>query len=280
MSEEKQIQTVKTPMQIKDGELVFRDSKDLVDYATYWCQSGLVPSHFNTPAKLLYVWAAGNELGIGKWQATQQMFCINGKVGLSGSLMLGLIAKKTGGNVNTYFDGKPYEDDYTAVVESDRGKGVRKTTFSVLMAKTAGIWKSNTWAKYPDDMLLWRAVSRHARLYYSDILCGMYTDDELREIPSEPEPQDKPRSSVLFEQEVEEMPPAKPDIPDSPAIREAELAEVESFSQPVPEEPRECRYLCNNCSNEFDTPSGKKNKLCPSCLSANILDRQNKGEAA
>ena len=39
-----------------------------------------------------------------------------------------------------------------------------------------------------------------------------------------------------------------------------------------PDGPQEFRYVCNDCSEEFDTP--KANKLCPKCLTDKITDRR------
>jgi hypothetical protein len=38
----------------------------------------------------------------------------------------------------------------------------------------------------------------------------------------------------------------------------------------APDEPKECRFICNACSNEFDK---LKNNNCPQCLSNDIIDR-------
>ena len=38
----------------------------------------------------------------------------------------------------------------------------------------------------------------------------------------------------------------------------------------APDEPTECRFICNACSSEFDK---LKNNNCPQCLSNDIIDR-------
>lgn len=270
--EQKQI--VKAPLNLKNDSLILPDIESMWRAAELVSKSGLVPKHFSLPQQILTVWMAGAEIGLSRWQSLQNMHVVNGKVGISGACMLGLIMSSgKGQKIKTYFEGKPYDDDFTAIIESERGGAFNKTSFSVGMAKKAGIWGRNTWASYPDDMLLWKAVARHARLYYSDVICGMNMVEELRDyVDTEAVEPEQPKSVALFSNSI-----------DDSAAREAELAEVDSFSQPVTEEPRvdeapaepkECRYICKTCDREFDTPKGKTKNLCAFCLSADIIDRQ------
>lgn len=55
-------------------------------------------------------------------------------------------------------------------------------------------------------------------------------------------------------------------------VQEPEAKAEVAAEKPVVEQPKEYRYLCNNCSEEFDEPRGR-NKLCPKCLSNDYVDR-------
>jgi hypothetical protein len=51
------------------------------------------------------------------------------------------------------------------------------------MATRAGLVKPNSnWVKVPEDMLVSRCSARLARIKYPDLLFGLYTPEEVREI--------------------------------------------------------------------------------------------------
>ena len=61
---------------------------------------------------------------------------------------------------------------------------------------------------------------------------------------------------------------------DSQPDTEAEATAAEKFGKENEIVP--CRFLCNDCGNEYDT--FKKIDQCPKCLKKNVLDRQNPAE--
>jgi hypothetical protein len=79
-------------------------------------------------------------------------------------------------------------DKRTAVVISTRkGSEPLETRFSVADAKLAGLWgKSGPWSQYPERMLLFRARGFNLRDNFGDVLKGLRTHEELRDIPREP----------------------------------------------------------------------------------------------
>lgn len=196
MEEQNEIVKVENPMQVVQGSLQLSTIDDLWRTAKMFVQSGLCPQTLNTPAKVVVCLQAGAELGFKPWQSLQSLHVINGRVGLEGQAMLALVRKsRVCEYIRTEFVGKPYEDDFAAVVKSKRlNETVEYTTdFSVADAKLAKLWSigkdsagKDNWAKYPKDMLTWRAVSRHCKRYYSDETSGMYSVDELESIEPQP----------------------------------------------------------------------------------------------
>lgn len=180
----------KAPIELNKAGMELKNIDDMWRAAQMFHASSLVPEAMDSPQKIVVALQAGAELGFLPWQSLQCLYVVKGRVGLSGQAMLGLIRKhKTCEYIKTSFDGREYEDNFQAVVTSKRrDEGVEHiTTFSVDDAKRAGLWegmgktrpKESPWYKHPKDMLTWRAVSRHTRLYYSDDITGFYTEDEI-----------------------------------------------------------------------------------------------------
>ncbi len=171
------------------GGLILTSVEDMWRTATMFAKSGLCPAALDTPEKVVVTLQAGAELGLKPWQALNSIHVIKGKVSLSGSMMIGLVRNSDKcSSLRMSFTGTPGKPDFAAVVTSIRvgEDDPCVTEFSVRDATLAGLWdKGENWRKYPRDMLTWRAVSRHCRLYYSDVISGFYTPDEVANIPAE-----------------------------------------------------------------------------------------------
>lgn len=143
------------------------------------CESGLLPSRLNTPAKVYAVILKGEEIGIKPIHACTHIYIIDGKTCLSAELMLSLIYKACGEKVA--FEFEEISDTCCRIRVGNRGAikgGV--IVFDQGKATTAGLWGTNTWKKYPTAMLRSRAISEAARTYFPDIICGMsYTPEEI-----------------------------------------------------------------------------------------------------
>lgn len=100
---------------------------------------------------------------------------------------------------------------------------------SIAMAKTEGWFDKNgsKWKTMPELMMMYRAAAFFGRLYAPDVLMGMQTDDEVRDVT--PAAAEKPASAVSeINQKVKARgrsaktaEPALVDIPAAPAAEEA-----------------------------------------------------------
>jgi len=200
-TEKEQNAIVAQNVQINGAGIELRTLADMKVAAETFINSGLCPAHFNTAAKVIVTMQAGAELGFGPWTSLQVMHVVKGKVGIESSAIGGLIRSR--GKPKTmrqFYEGEEGTDDFKAVVISQRGADPSecRTEFSITDAKTAKLWnkkssqgEDSTWVKYPKDMLMYRALSRHGRQFYGDVLCGVYTEHELAEI-QEPQAQPTP----------------------------------------------------------------------------------------
>jgi len=104
------------------------------------------------------------------------LYVVNGKIEMSGRLMAELI-RKAGHSIRTEENSN---QKCTLVGKRADNGDEEKASFSIDEAKKAGIYR-NTWEKFPEDMLYWRALSRLARRLFSDVIGGCYIQGELRD---------------------------------------------------------------------------------------------------
>ncbi len=170
--------------------LQLRSLDDMWRFAGYVIRSGFAPKG-DTPEAVVVKFQMGAELGITPMQAMQNIAVINGRPSLWGDIVPGL-AEASGqqeygyaekiGQRNT--DGA-YPDGYGfRYVTKRRGRKEYSYDFTVDDAKKARLWgKEGPWTFYPDRMLLNRARTFCLRDVYPDILKGLRTVEENRDLP-------------------------------------------------------------------------------------------------
>lgn len=195
---------------------VGRRGVSIDNYETLWKmaqmihKSGLAPKSLGSASKIAAAIQTGLELDVPPMAALRGIAVINGTPTIYGDLGTALV--RSSGELEDfveYFEGSPYEDDFTAVCSLKR-RGVRTAVtgrFSVGDAKSAHLWekrgyngKETPWITYPKRMLMWRARSWAYRDGFADVLSGLMFFEEARDIPTR-----EPR-------EVEFEEPIKPDF--------------------------------------------------------------------
>jgi hypothetical protein len=139
--------------------------------------SGIFPNVKNEYGAFAVV-QYGHELGIGPMTALQSMSIVQGKICMSGQMMLSIALR----NGVTY---QIKEHTNTKCQILFKGSNIEfLSSFTVEEAKQAGIWKSQGgWEKYPQDMLFWRTVTRGLRRVCPDAILGLYAKEELEDAP-------------------------------------------------------------------------------------------------
>lgn len=193
-----------------------------------WCQmlvkSGLAPKSLSTPEKVFVAVEAGCEAGLSPLQALSSVYVINGMPAWTGQGALALIR---GAGIcslppTVRFEGEG--DAYSCVIAFQRADMPQPETsvYTVADAKRAKLWgKSGPWTEHPDQMLQWRAVSRMASFYFSDVLKGHGIAEVARDRPIpveasvEPPPTPDPLLAAVASQPEPETDPATgEEIPD------------------------------------------------------------------
>lgn len=181
--------------------------EELWRFANAVSRSGLAPKGMEKPEAAFIAIQMGLEVGLSPMQALQNIASINGRPSIWGDAALGLV-RATGEleDFKEYFEGEPYNDNYTAVCRVKRRHyDVHEERFSVSDAKRAKLWgKDGPWTFYPKRMLRARARGFALRDQFGDALKGLYTAEEARDTPaidveSTPvEDKDEPRRPKLF----------------------------------------------------------------------------------
>ncbi|HEV8573868.1 MAG TPA: hypothetical protein VGR43_04085 [Dehalococcoidia bacterium] len=119
---------------------------------------------------------AGQELGLGAFQALSSIHIVQGKPVLSATLIAALV--KRSGRYN--YRVRRMDETVCEIEFSECGESVGVSSFTMAEAKRAGLATKDIWQKYPSDMLFARAMSRGAKHYCADVFGGaIYTPDEI-----------------------------------------------------------------------------------------------------
>lgn len=84
-----------------------------------------------------------------------------------------------------------------------------RCVWDIARATRAGLWGKHTWAKYPNEMLRWRALAEGTRLYFPEVIAGgaVYVEGEIDEGPASLTEAlaGPPRPPALADAEAEEI---------------------------------------------------------------------------
>jgi hypothetical protein len=168
---------VKSPPPSTSLQLSYAEIKDL---AISIADSGYFADAVEASQAVVKV-MYGRELGISPMASMSNVYIVKGRPSLS-ALLIGAIIRRSG-----VYDFRVLEHtNKKCVIEFVRrtGPGTSEilgvSPFTIEDAVTAGLAHSETYKKYPRNMLYSRAMSNGARWYTPDIFGGaVYTPDEL-----------------------------------------------------------------------------------------------------
>lgn len=140
-------------------------------------QSDIAPAHFrNRPANVLLVSLAAEALDLDLFTAMQELYVVQGKIGMSAGLTATLV-RKAGHRLRVLETSA--ERASVEIVRHDDPEAPFRVTWTMEDAKRAGL-SGGSWNKYPAAMLVARATTAAARLACPEALSGIgYTPEEL-----------------------------------------------------------------------------------------------------
>jgi hypothetical protein len=200
MAEEK-TQIVKAPIEVNGKGIVLHTFEDMYRFATAVQQSGLAPSSFDKPEKILIAVQMGAELGMTPMRALQSFAVVNGNARLWGDAPLALV-KQSGlleyhkefieGEIGNDLNETPEAVTAVCITKRKGDPEEKRTEFSVGDAVRADLWNKKTfkgfdsvWMKYPKRMLAMRARALNLRDNFPDALCGQTIAEEYEGIAPE-----------------------------------------------------------------------------------------------
>lgn len=144
-------------------------------------ESSLVPTPLKgKPADILVVLMSGRELGMPPMQSMRHLYVIEGRISMSAQMVLARVRRSP-------------ECEHFTMLESDAKKATfatrrrgsiqdEKLTFTIDDAAAMNLVNRDNWKKQPATMLRWRAVTALCRLVYSDLVEGIYSEDEAEDM--------------------------------------------------------------------------------------------------
>lgn len=167
--------------------LVPQDLGQALTFAEALSRSTIIPNDYQkNPGNILVAMLQGMELGLGPLQALQGIAVINGRPALWGDALLAVVQ---GSGLLEKFIETQTDVSATCTVKR-RGMPEEVTvTFTKEDAITAGLWnkkgyngKPTPWVNYPKRMMQMRARSWALRDTFADVLRGIRTAEEERDI--------------------------------------------------------------------------------------------------
>jgi hypothetical protein len=190
--------------------LVINTLNDAWTFANIAFRSGLTPESLKSPAQVLIALQMGMEVGLPPMAAIQNVAVINGRPSLWGDVMLGLC--RASGKFDEAAFSETYEYDkegpdrrpmraICTVRRLPNGNPITKE-FSWQDVLQAKLNSKDTYQKYPGPMMMNRARAFALRAGFSDILKGVVTAEEARDLPEKnitPQPATSSRPTNLEE---------------------------------------------------------------------------------
>lgn len=164
--------------------------------AKFLASSELVPeqTYRNKPENCLIAIDLSNRMNMPPLIVMQNLYIVKGKPGWSGQFCIALInGCGRFSPLDFVFTEENGGSCYATATRFADGKSLNGTTVSMAMAKSEGWLDKNgsKWKTMPEQMLRYRAASFFAKAYCPDILCGIQTADEIRDVngyDDEPQP--------------------------------------------------------------------------------------------
>lgn len=192
----------------------------------------MVPrSYRNKPEAILACILMGRELGMGPMESLRRIDVIDGSPTPSAEWMVARVFEEG----HAIYATEQTAERCTVVGKRFRdGEVVAESsfTFTIDMARRAGLTNKNNWKNYPEAMLFWRAVGQLCRQLFPDVLGGLKNlPDELGSADWEPPSPAEVETVETVDVETGEVLTAEVVESDD---EDAEAAEAEVVDEPGP----------------------------------------------
>lgn len=216
-------------------------------------REGALPAHVKSSGQAMAIARFGYSFGWDEMRSLRSVYIVKGNPTLKTEAMVALVREKLPQaeiqiRVST---------DAECTVAARRGPTLdwNVYTFTIAMAKRAGLLNNPTWKSYPEVMLRWRALSQACRVEFPDATNGAYSREEMQDA-------EWLERSGSVHQRANYLPPELTGADQRPAIEaenvtDAEPAEPGSIGEQVElgTSPLvETCELCGKTPHDFECP--------------------------
>lgn len=223
--------------------------KESFGMATALAKSDIIPNTFrNKPENVVIAMQIASNLGMGIMPVMQNLYIISGKPAWMAQFVISVLNSS---GLFTPLRWEEWDDPKRGLsavcYATDRATGeiLKSIPITMAMAKSEGWTRNSKWESIPEQMLRYRSASFFGRVYAPHLLNGMYTIEEVEELPTE-------RLEAIDNINSEEFPEPVEPVTD---------AEIEPEPGPEPEKPRKIdlwnRYVAV-CGNEIHAKNAMK----------------------
>ena len=151
-------------------------------------KSTIVPKDYQgNPSNCLIALEMANRIGTGVMMVMQNLYIVNGRPAWSSQLIIAMInnSKKYKTELQYDIKGSGEELECTAYAIDHNNQRIEGPTITMAMAKAEG-WLSRNgskWQTMPQVMIRYRAASFFGRLHCPDLIMGIYSADEVIDLP-------------------------------------------------------------------------------------------------
>jgi hypothetical protein len=195
---------------ISNSLAIYENFAQTKEIANALSSSDLVPDHFKKkPANVLIALEFAHRNDISPFAAMQSLFVIHGRVGLTASMAISLARKHNVWKSLVYkVEGEGNTLAVTAIAKL-HDDSEATATVTMKMANDAGWSKNAIYKSIPEQMLKYRAAVFLIRSHFPEVLFGMQTVEELRDVDAATAknvtPPKKEEVFVTIDPELEEM---------------------------------------------------------------------------
>jgi hypothetical protein len=151
--------------------------------------SDLLPAQFkNNLGNILIALEYARRLDMPPLAVMQSMYVIHGKPAFDSKFFIAQIIKRYG-QINYEMTGTGDKAECYVWVSGPEFEKISGPVVSIAMAKAEGWYgkKESKWQSMPDLMFRYRAAAFFARTYLPDLILGLQSVDEIRDITVDPE---------------------------------------------------------------------------------------------
>lgn len=179
--------------------------EDTQRMAVALAKSSIVPKEYqNNVGNCIIALDIADRVGLSPMMVMQNLYVVNGRPSWGSQSIAAMInnSRKFAAPLKYVLEGKGESLSCYVEAKDHEGNVITGPTITMAMAKEEG-WTSKSgskWKTMPEIMIRYRAASFFGRLYCSDLLMGIYSEDENKDMGKDFE-----TTKVDVEKEVEEI---------------------------------------------------------------------------